>query len=601
MNNYDGKIVIGTEINTKQFDAQIKVLKNKLNDIESSLQMASKDKTLFSTSEIEEMNAEAEKLRNKIGSLQGDFKKTNKETSKGFDKVTKSLKRFALSLFSVGSIFAGVSKASSAWLSQDTELAQKLQNVWIGLGALVSPVIEKISDLMLKALGYLNEFVKALSGGRIDFIAKANAKALEKQTKAQAKLNKETQQYDFDVIRRQQNISSTSTGEGIDTSGLINIPELNENIVKKLQDMAKWLKENWYWIKEVGKAILLVFGIKAIEGILKNIGLLTGSESSHTGIAGLTKLLKDLATIGVITIGVDILYSGITGRNLVQDLKDILKGFEELKGAHKQNTKTSKGLTEQSKNLSSTIDELGENGELTGEKLQHTIKALEVTKNNSLDLFETMERSKTFFGNFNGDNKEVKKGQEEVAEQLKITTNDYKKLYEQGLLNDTQTKDYEETLGLQIITMDKLGKETQNLKTDYEKLTGKTWTIKIEREITDKYSGLNYKSSNKGAFIEGLENLFKPLGNLFIPLFRNQRKMAQGGIVTQPTRALIGEGGYPEAVVPLTDNYLKTLANLIGQYNSGSGQNVTNVYLNGRLIQREISKTQDKINFATNK
>lgn len=599
MNNYDGKVVIGTEINTKQFDAQIKVLKNKLNDIEASLQMASKDKTLFSTREIEEMEAEAENLRNKIGSLQGDFKKTNKETSKGFDKGIKSLKRFALSLFSVGSIFAGVSKASSAYLSQNEELAKKLQSVWIGLGSFLEPAINAISNVMLKGLGYLNEFIKALTG--VDYIAKANAKALEKQTKAQAKLNKETQQYDFDVIRRQQNISSTSADEGIDTSGLINIPELNENIVKRLQDMAKWLKENWYWIKEVGKAILLVFGIKAIENILKNIGLLIGSKSSLTGIVGLTELLKVLATIGVITIGVDILYSGITGRDLVQDLKNILKGFEELKGAHKQNTKTSKGLTEQSKNLSTTIDKLGESGELTGEKLQHTIKALEVTKNNSLDLFETMERSKTFFGNFNGDNKEVKKGQEEVAEQLKITTNDYKKLYEQGLLNDTQSKDYEETLGLQIITMDKLGKETQNLKTDYEKLTGKTWTIKIEREITDKYSGLNYKSSNKGAFIEGLENLFKPLGNLFIPLFRNQRKMAQGGIVTQPTRALIGEAGYPEAVVPLTDNYLKTLANLIGQYNSGSGQNVTNVYLNGRLIQREISKTQDKINFATNK
>ena len=599
MNNYDGKIVIGTEINTKQFDAQIKVLKNKLKDIESSLQMASKDKTLFSTREIEEMEAEAENLRNKIGSLQGDFKKTNKETSKGFDKGIKTLKRFALSLFSVGSIFAGVSKASSAYLSQNEELAKKLQSVWIGLGSFLEPAINAISNIMLKGLGYLNEFIKALTG--VDYIAKANAKALEKQTKAQAKLNKETQQYDFDVIRRQQNISSTSADEGIDTSGLINIPELNENIVKRLQDMAKWLKENWYWIKEVGKAILLVFGIKAIENILKNIGLLIGSKSSLTGIVGLTELLKVLATIGVITIGVDILYSGITGRDLVQDLKNILKGFEELKGAHKQNTKTSKGLTEQSKNLSTTIDKLGESGELTGEKLQHTIKALEVTKNNSLDLFETMERSKTFFGNFNDDNKEVKKGQEEVAEQLKITTNDYKKLYEQGLLNDTQSKDYEETLGLQIITMDKLGKETQNLKTDYEKLTGKTWTIKIEREITDKYSGLNYKASNKGAFIEGLENLFKPLGNLFIPLFRNQRKMAQGGIVTQPTRALIGEAGYPEAVVPLTDNYLKTLANLIGQYNSGSGQNVTNVYLNGRLIQREISKTQDKINFATNK
>ena len=189
MNNYDGKIVIGTEINTKQFDAQIKVLKNKLNDIESSLQMASKDKTLFSTREIEEMEAEAENLRNKIGSLQEKKKKTNKETSKGFDKGIKSLKRFALSLFSVGSIFAGVSKASSAYLSQNEELAKKLQSVWIGLGSFLEPAINAISNVMLKGLGYLNEFIKALTG--VDYIAKANAKALEKQTKAQAKLNKE--------------------------------------------------------------------------------------------------------------------------------------------------------------------------------------------------------------------------------------------------------------------------------------------------------------------------------------------------------------------------------------------------------------------------
>ena len=48
MNNYDGKIVIGTQIDTKQFDAQIKNLENKLNDVEASLQMASEDKTLFS-------------------------------------------------------------------------------------------------------------------------------------------------------------------------------------------------------------------------------------------------------------------------------------------------------------------------------------------------------------------------------------------------------------------------------------------------------------------------------------------------------------------------------------------------------------------------
>ena len=91
MNGYDGKIVIGTEINTKQFEAQIKILERKLNDVEASLKMASEDKTLFSTREIEEMEAEAENLRNKIGSLQGDFKKTNKELKQTIIMITHNM------------------------------------------------------------------------------------------------------------------------------------------------------------------------------------------------------------------------------------------------------------------------------------------------------------------------------------------------------------------------------------------------------------------------------------------------------------------------------------------------------------------------------
>ena len=99
MNDFDGKIVIETKIDTKQFDAQIKVLENKLNDIEASLQMASEDKTLFSPREIEEMEAEAEKLRNQIGQLRGDFKKQTVETDKGFDRNISKIKRLGLSLF----------------------------------------------------------------------------------------------------------------------------------------------------------------------------------------------------------------------------------------------------------------------------------------------------------------------------------------------------------------------------------------------------------------------------------------------------------------------------------------------------------------------
>lgn len=51
--------------------------------------------------------------------------------TKGIDQVTSKIKRFALSLFSIRSIYALVSKASSAYLYQDTQLANKLQAVWI--------------------------------------------------------------------------------------------------------------------------------------------------------------------------------------------------------------------------------------------------------------------------------------------------------------------------------------------------------------------------------------------------------------------------------------------------------------------------------------
>jgi hypothetical protein len=54
-------------------------------------------------------------------------------------------------------------------------------------------------------------------------------------------------------------------------------------------------------------------------------------------------------------------------------------------------------------------------------------------------------------------------------------------------------------------------------------------------------------------------------------------KLAEGGIVTSPTLAMIGEGGESEAVIPLSK-----LAGL-------SGNNETHIYLDGREITRSIA------------
>ena len=76
-------------------------------------------------------------------------------------------------------------------------------------------------------------------------------------------------------------------------------------------------------------------------------------------------------------------------------------------------------------------------------------------------------------------------------------------------------------------------------------------------------------------------------------------KLAQGGIVVRPTQAIIGEAG-KEAVLPLENNtgWMQELAEMI---NAQSGENVVNVYLDGRQIERQVSQRKAQRDFAFNK
>lgn len=548
MNDYDGKVVIGTDLDTKSVDAQITKLEKDLETMAKSLETDMKIPVELRMSEDERLKLEndIEKTKNRIISLKESVKDVGNEADKnttkisnGFKKGSTTLKRFALSLFGIHSIYRLVSRASSAWLSQDTELAQKLQNVWIGLGALVSPVIEKISDLMLKALGYLNEFVKALSGGRIDFIAKANAKALEKQTKAQKELNRQT--YDFDEIRKQQE-QNAGVSTGISGGG-ISIPELDDRLVKKLQNLAKWLRENQELVKGLAIAFGVAFGAYKIASLLSNIGKLIGVASARTGLAGLGAILGTLAQIGIIAIGVSLLYTGLTGRDLVSDLKEVYEGIKAIENFEK-------------------------------EQREANIKLLET----SLSIIEGVNKELEKEGNTQERINELERIKKDNVKDVKKYLEDWQILYS---LNEEEIK-----------------RINNALKDD------KTSVDDIKKGINDWSSGISSAKSGLNVFFEGLkngwDNFKKSWNNLFSGSSKGKKAYALGGIVTQPTRALIGEAGYPEAVVPMTGDYLSTLASEIGKYGGGSGGGNVNIYLDGRLIQREMAKTTNNRNFNTN-
>lgn len=514
MNNYDGKIVIGTQIDTKQFDAQIKNLENKLNDVEASLQMASEDKTLFSTREIEEMEAEAEKLRNQIGQLRGDFKKQTAETDKGFDRNINKIKRLGLSLFAIRSSYALVSRASSAYLSQDTELAQKLQSVWVGLGTFLAPAVEGISNALLKALGYLNVFIKALTG--VDYIARANAKSLKKQADAQKQLAA-----GIDEIT---NLQDTS---GDKSSGLIEIPELDDRIVKKLQNLARAIKENEDALKLLGIAFGAVLGYKAIKKIIDNIGLLVG-------VKGLGSIPRSIS-ISLTLLGVTAIIAEI---KLIKGELDTLNDFTI--SARKNAKKIGEDLYKDEKNINKLLKDSNYRRALgleTLEKIETIEGSIFGIDKNYLDNVQAgIEVNEAILNNLKKQYKEKKLTKEEQEKVLKNFIDQYN--YNIAIMqilrkNGIETENIEEITGNYADTINEIASglgisddklnEMVKKSSENEKYTkGMYDNIKNINDIklTDKEAIINYKAEVDTSKMEkDYSNAFTRIGDNISNLF----------------------------------------------------------------------------------
>ncbi len=120
--------------------------------------------------------------------LKNKFSDFTKRFGKGADENFKKIKKLALGLIGVRTAMSVLTKSVNAYLSFDSELQESITNSWNTLGALLAPAIELVARLFAMATTYVAQFVNALTG--IDLVARANAKALETQAKANQKANK---------------------------------------------------------------------------------------------------------------------------------------------------------------------------------------------------------------------------------------------------------------------------------------------------------------------------------------------------------------------------------------------------------------------------
>lgn len=625
----DGSVIIATELDNKSFDAQLNSLEKKLQQEEKTLQKMLefkpivKDGQTFSidTAKLERQQITVEKTRNQIIDLRNrmagvgqESDKTSEKINKNFNKGVKSIKRFGLSLFSIRSIYALVSRASSAYLSRDTELANKLQSVWAGLGSFLAPLIQWITDILSKGLGYLNVFVKALTG--VDFIANANAKAIKKQADAQKELNK--QLYSFDEINKLSD-SEVSSGVSVDSS-LFKMPELDDRIVKKLQDLAYWLKENWNWLKLVGEMFLIVFGANKIAEILSNIAPLLGEK----GLGGILTGLNGILTIGAIGITIFLVGNIIKDvQNLKKELQDIRKiGFEAQKEAIKNEKDINQLLTDQAVNRQANYDMIkkSESGLywLLGLSKEGLETAKKVVENSEVYL----EQLKSQYDLTKLQKDEKNKILNSLIEQFNYNNLITKKLEEQG--EDTsevrritglyldEINRVAQSLGISNDKLNEMVKKTadsnENTKGLYDtikdinntKLTNKSATYTITAKANTKNAEKDYSNffSKVGESISHVFDSSK-WGKGFLSGLKSiwTKKMAVGGIINNPGRGVAlgsnivgGEAGR-EGVLPLTDaSVMSALGAEIGKYVSVN--NLVDVNYDGQRIKR-ISKSSD--------
>lgn len=255
---------------------QQEYLKSKIEDLKYLLSQADMGFEVGDTLKIE---ADIEKLENRLKKLQNQGRNTGEEASSAFDKIKakiksagthiaslgskfkatlssskglgksftstfnngiKSIKKFALGLLSVRTAFSMVSRAMQSYLSYDTQLSNSIQNCWNVLGSLLAPILEFVISLFSKAVSYVNAFVEALTG--INLVARANKKALDSQAKSTKKLSDTQSSLDeFHTV-------STDTGSGND----------NKPITVEPVDMDK-LDFLFDWIDKAKKLLATLF------------------------------------------------------------------------------------------------------------------------------------------------------------------------------------------------------------------------------------------------------------------------------------------------------------------------------------------------------
>ena len=545
----DGKVVIGCELDTTDFSAEIDYVKSQMEEIEYQLKQADLGIDVGDTQKLE---ADYEKLGIRLDSLRKKQAKLNQEqaqmgkldlsgvqtgidnVNKGLTKTVKKVTKWGLAIFGVRSAYMAVRSAMNTISQYEDGMKNNIDYIKYALAYTLKPIVEWIFTAVVKLLQYVNYIAKAWTGKNLF----KTADAFKNAQKGAKGLNKELQKTtaSFDEMNVLQDTKSSSGGADIIAP--------NIDLTGMRGEVPQWLK----WIVDNKDLILSVFaGVNAgllawklgLKGI-QSLGIGLAIAGVIYGIQSIIKYLQDpsfenfgkiITGIGIAVAGVAIIFGAwpiAVGGAISAIVGLIISNWEKIK--------------EFMLNICKWLED---NFVLVGKTISDVIK-------NSLNLFEGLFIGvkqildgiiRIFKGDFkNGINSAMKGIGNIIISVLNTVINGFNAF---------------------ILPM-------RGLIVAAGKITGKKWTmntIKIPR----------------------------------IP------RLAKGGIINQPGRgvpigygqAIGGERG-AEGVIPFTDSQqMALLGETIGKYVKIN--NVIDVNMDSRRINRILQNSSDRVNFASNK
>ena len=607
----DGWVTVGTKLDTKDFDAQIKEVQYELQQIEYEL---SKKKELkLDSRAVAEYEAKAEKLNNKLLDLrtrQEDLNKVDLSKAKqniesignSTSKVIKKIGKWALAIFSVRSAYMFVRQATTTLSNENEQLANDITNISSALANTMLPVIKTVINWIKTLMSYINYIWKAWFGKDL---FKSSADNLKSGASSAEKIKKSLA--GFDEI----NIVSDNSSSG--SSGGVSSGEFNDVISSsKLKDLPKWVKV----IAQNKEAVLAVLagitafaiGTKIVRGINAIMGTAGGlAGAGGSGLLGLSSALKYLIALGVITISVVV---------IIDSIKKIKEATDEINNLAKAEVNSSKKFVDSQNERNKSLQEKFKQGEFNAEQEKQYIDLLLFETESNYNLIDSIKEQKTWYGALTGANEDLTEAMKIHQDQGDKLIETLDEMYKKGLLNETQTKKYTELLKKQI---DKLHENNYTLSRNSEEYDKNKQKINELKQKLKDITGENYETTlevkaKTSSAKNTLSNFFKGLGSSVVStifgtpltsLLGKIAKLRTGGVINMPGRGVMvgsaigGEAG-PEGVIPLTNSQMMAqLGEAIGKYVNINA--TVPVYVGNRQIAREIKKISADNDFAFNR